>query len=314
MAHLQLPKEISAEKLIKINTLMSPETFKLFAQFCESYLPEASSAMALIQQHPGGKEVVKKLHQTEQLGHDISYSAIPKISWSDLKDNWRGAWVIIQGDKGTGAIKATGGNTGTYLAVASTGGEPRSVKDSRGGNVIDFLKGEIGGLRKFYVGKNTTAVTDKKKKRAANAAGAGPTIVNNETLVKKFKPLWAKAITAAIADIKGHVANMIKNDAFEKAKRKLNHIETLQSGLESIEAGSLEGTPDFVGRAVQTAVLMAAAHYYPETTGDINRDYGSRYTTTHEEGPRQLLKDISEGDTAKLGTILTFFKRALISG
>jgi hypothetical protein len=27
-----------------------------------------------------------------------------------------------------------------------------------------------------------------------------------------------------------------------------------------------------------------------------------------------LLKDITEGDTAKLGTVLAFFKRALISG
>jgi hypothetical protein len=293
---------------------MNPQTLKLFAQFCESYLPEASSAMALIQQHPGGKEVVKKLHQTEKLGHDIAYNSIPKIAWSDLKDSYRGAWVIIQGDKGTGAIKASGGNTGTYLAVASTGGEPRSVKDSRGGNVIDFLKGEIGGLRKFYVGKNTTTVTDKQKKRAANNAPTGAAVVNNEALVKKFKPLWAKAITAAIADIKGHVANMIKNDAFEKARKKLNHIETLQNGLEQLEAGTLSDTPDFVGRAVQTAVMMAAAHYYPEQTGDITRSYGSNFSSARDEGPRQLLKDISEGDTAKLGTILTFFKRALISG
>jgi hypothetical protein len=293
---------------------MNPQTLKLFAQFCESYLPEASSAMALIQQHPGGKEVVKKLHQTDKLGHDIAYNSIPKIAWSDLKDSYRGAWVIIQGDKGTGAIKASGGNTGTYLAVASTGGEPRSVKDSRGGNVIDFLKGEIGGLRKFYVGKNNTTVTDKQKKRAANNAPAGAAVVNNETLVKKFKPLWAKAITAAIADIKGHVANMIKNDAFEKARKKLNHIETLQNGLEQLEAGTLSDTPDFVGRAVQTAVMMAAAHYYPEQTGDITRSYGSNFSSARDEGPRQLLKDISEGDTAKLGTILTFFKRALISG
>jgi hypothetical protein len=293
---------------------MRPETLKLFAQFCESYLPEASSAMALIQQHPGGQQVVKKLHSDMKLGHDIGYSPVAKIAWSELKDSYRGAWVIIQGDKGTGAIKASGGNTGDYHAVASTGGEVRSMNDSRGGNVIDFLKGEIGGLRKFYVGKNTTAVVDKQKKRSSNKAGAGAAVVNNETLVKKFKPLWAKAITAAVADIKGHVSNMIKNDAFEKAKKKLNHIEALQNGLEQLEAGTLSDTPDFVGRAVQTAVMMAAAHYYPEQTGDITRSYGSNFSSARDEGPRQLLKDISEGDTAKLGTILTFFKRALISG
>jgi len=292
---------------------MRPETLRLFAQFCESYLPEASSSMDIIQQKPGGKEVIQKLHRDEKLAHDINYSAVPKISWSDLKDSYRGAWVIIQGDRGTGAIKASGGNTGTYLAVASTGGEPRTVKDSRGGNVIDFLKGEIGGLRKFYVGKNTTAVSDKQKKRASNQAGAGPNVISQETLVRKFKPLWAKAITAAIADIKGHVANQIKNDAFEKAKSKLNHIENLQQGLEAIESGSGD-VPGFIGTAVQTAILMTASHYYPEQTGNITKSYSRSYSSQFEEGPKQLLKDISEGDTAKLGTILSFFKRSMISG
>jgi hypothetical protein len=292
---------------------MRPETLRLFAQFCEGYLPEASSSMDIIRQQPGGKEVIQKLHRDEKLAHDINYGAVPKIAWSDLKDSYRGAWVIIQGDRGTGAIKASGGNTGTYLAVASTGGEPRTIKDSRGGNVIDFLKGEIGGLRKFYVGKNTTAVSDKQKKRASNQAGAGPNVISQETLVRKFKPLWAKAITAAIADIKGHVANQIKNDAFEKAKAKLNHIENLQTGLEAIESSSGD-VPGFIGTAVQTAILMTASHYYPEQTGNITKSYSRSYSSQFEEGPKQLLKDISEGDTAKLGTILSFFKRSMISG
>jgi hypothetical protein len=268
--------------------------------------------MAVIQQHPGGKDVIQKLHKDQKLAHDISYSPVAKISWSELKDSYRGAWVIIQGDNGTGAIKASGGNTGDYFAVASTGGETRSMNDSRGGNVIDFLKGEIGGLRKFYVGKNTTAVSDKQQKRISAKVGTDTTI-SKEKLIKKFKPLWAKAITAAIADIKGHVANQIKNDAFEKAKRKLDHIEQLQNGLEAIEAGSGD-VPQFIESAVNTAILMSAAHYYPEQTGDITKSYGRGYSSANAEGPQLLLKDISEGDTAKLGTILSFFKRTLISG
>ena len=271
---------------------MRPETLKLFAQFCETFLPEASSSMAVIQQHPGGTDVIQKLHKDQKLAHNISYSPVAKISWSELKDSYRGAWVIIQGDNGTGAIKASGGNTGDYFAVASTGGETRSMNDSRGGNVIDFLKGEIGGLRKFYVGKNTTDVSDKQKKRADTKVGTDTTI-SKEKLIKKFKPLWAKA--------------------FEKAKRKLDHIEQLQSGLEAIEAGSGE-VPQFIESAVNTAILMAAAHYYPEQTGDITKSYGRSYSSANTEGPQLLLKDISEGDTSKLGTILSFFKRTLISG
>lgn len=292
---------------------MQPQTLRLFAQFCESFLPEASTSMSLIQKHPGGKEVIQKLHKEYKLAHNQDYRPVEKIQWSELKDSYRGAWVIIQGVNGTGAIKASGGNTGTYTAVASTGGETREVSDGRGGNIIDFLKGEIGALRKFYVGKNSTDVSDKQRKRADDKAGSELGKLDKSALMKKFKPLWAKAITAAIADIKGHVANQIKNDAFEKAKKKLDQIEQLQNGLEAIESGSGD-TPSFIENAVGTAILMAAAHHYPEQTGEITRSYSRSYSSQRQEGPEQLLKDIAAGDTAKLGTILAFFKRTLISG
>jgi hypothetical protein len=290
---------------------MRTESYQIFAQLLEGYVNEASTSMSLIASQPGGKEVVQKLHKDMQLAHDIGYKPVDKISWSELKDSYKGAWVIIQGTKGTGAIRAKGGN---YEAVASTGGETRSVSDGRGGNIIDFLKGEIGKLNKFYVGKNTTAVPDKRKERAAQQAGVGGAEVTQATLVVKFKPLWARAITASIADVKGHIANMIKNDAFEKAKKKLNHIEALQNGLEQLEAGDKD-TPGFVNSAINSAVLMTAAHYYPETTGNIERSrYGGGVSAQFNEGPAQLLKDIAAGDQKKLGTVLSFFKRSLISG
>jgi hypothetical protein len=197
--------------------------------------------------------------------------------------------------------------------VASSGGETRSVKDGRGGNVIDFLKGEIGKLQKFFVATNTTAVRDKQNKRADQKKGL-ETEVTQETLMKKFKPLWVKAINAAIADIKGHVANQIKNDAFAKARYKLDYIQTLQNAIDTLEAGSSE-TPASIQKSINSAVLMAAAYHYPETTGNIERSrYGGGMSAQFSEGPAQLLKDISQGDQKKLGTILSFFKRSLISG
>jgi hypothetical protein len=294
---------------------MHTKSYQLFAQLLEGYVNEASTSMSLIANNPGGKQVVQKLHKDMKLAHDLGYRPVDKISWSELKDSYRGAWVIIQGSNGTGAIRAKGGNTGSYEAVASTGGETRSVSDSRGGNIIDFLKGEIGKLQKFYVAQNTTDVSDKQKNRALAKKDADSSTVSKETLVKKFKPLWSKAIIASIADIKGHIANMIKNDAFEKAKRKLNHIETLQNGLEQLESGS-ENAPEFIKIAINSAVLMAASHYYPETTGNIERSrYGGRELAAQfNEGPSQLLKDIASGNQQKLGTVLAFFKRSLITG
>lgn len=290
---------------------MRPESYQLFAQLLEGFVNEASTSMNLITGSPGGKEVVIALHKDMQLAHDQDYRSVEKISWSDLKNMYNGAWVIIVGSKGAGAIKA--GRNGNYDAVASSGGPIDTTSDGRGGNILDFLKSKIGKLQKFYVGKNSTAVGDKKRKRSDQQKGVNAE-VDQDTLIKKFKPLWARAINAAIADVKGHIANQIKNDAFEKAKKKLNHIEALQNGLESIEAGS-EDTPGFIRSAVNSAVLMAASHYYPETTGNIERSrYGGGISSQFPEGPRQLLKDITQGDTKKLGTVLSFFKRSLISG
>jgi hypothetical protein len=290
---------------------MRLENYQLFAQLCESYIEEASTSLDMVKGHPGAQEVIQRLHTQMGLSHDQQYGPVAKISWSELKDSYRGSWVLIKGDKGTGAIKANGRD---YEAVASAGGETTAFRDGRGGNVVDFLKGKIGGLRSFYVGKNTNAVKDKQTKRQGQKANVGPSAVNQGTLVKKFRPLWVKAMTAATADIKGHISNQIKNDAFEKAKRKLTQLEQLQNALSALERGDTEDVPSFVNKAVQDSILMAAAHYYPDETGEIRRSYGSGNTSTHDAGPQKLLADISQGDTSKLGTILAFFKRNLISG
>jgi hypothetical protein len=291
---------------------MRPESYQLFAQLLESHLVEVSSAMNILATKPGGPEVVKHLHQNMKLSHDLGYNPIDKIAWSELKGNYAGSWVLIQGANGTGAIKAV---SDRYEAVASTGGEVKSFSDSKGGNILDFLKGEIGKLQKFYTAKGNRELGNKQKKRAefkTGSAAAGAE-VSKETLVKKFKPLWVRAMNSAIADIKGHVANMIKNDAFGKAMKKLKYIESLQTNLEELEGGDTD-TPGFISSSVQTAIYMAASHHYPEQTGNIVRGYGNNYSSQFEEGPKMLLKDISGGDTAKLGTVLGFFKRALISG
>jgi len=288
---------------------MRQESYKIFAQLLEGYVDEASTSLDLISGNPGGKEVIVKLHKDMRLAHDQDYRQVDKISWSDLKGSYQGAWVIIKGANGTGAIKARGD---TYEAVASSGGETKSVKDSRGGNILDFLKGEIGKLQKFYVGKGSKAVDDKKRNRSdAQAGTTGEVTV--DTLTKKFKPLWVRAITAAIADIKGHIANQIKNDAFDKAEKKLSQVKTLQNAIDSLEAGDSD-VPGSVSQAINTAVLMAASHHYPEQTGNITRGYSRGFNAERSEGPKQLLTDISNGDQKKLGTVLGFFKRTLISG
>lgn len=289
---------------------MNLESHKIFAQLCEAYVNEASTAMNLIVGKPGGREVVQKLHKDMKLAHDLGYSPIDKISWSDLKNARNGAWVILQADSGSGAIRAVNDR---YEAVASTGGEVKTFTDGKGGNILDFFKNEIGKPRKFFVAKNTRDVDTKQQKRKETQPSASSE-VTKDTIVKKFKPLWVRAMTAAIADIKGHVANMIKNDAFDKAKKKLSYLDSLYSSLDELQAGATD-TSEYVDRAVNMAVLMASSHYFPEQTGNIERSrWGGGMSAQFPEGPQLLLQAISAGDTAKLGTVLGFFKKALITG
>lgn len=290
-------------------TKMKLSHYQIFAQLCESIV-EASTTLDLIKGSPGGDPVVKSLHKDLGLAHNLEYKQIDKITWNDLKNAYRGAWVILIGAQGTGAIKAT---SGAYETLASDGGDVERMSNSRSDATMNFLKGKIGRIQKYYVAKNTAYVSDKQKSRAAATAEPGAGTINQETLVKKFKPLWTRAIATAIADIKGHVSNMIKNDAFDKARNKIAHIENLQNGLDAIESGSNE-VPNFISTSVNTAVLMAASHHYPEQTGNITRGYSRGYTSERSEGPKMLLQDISKGDTAKLGTVLSYFKRTLISG
>jgi hypothetical protein len=293
---------------------MNLQSHQLFAQLCESIVFEASSSMDIIRGLPGGAEVVQQLHREGDLGHGQQYKPVDKIAWSDLKDSYRGAWVIMKYPKGVGAIRATGGNTGSYVAAASTGSGVENYSDSRGGNVLAFLKQKLGGNPiKLWAGNDTGDTKTLKKTRQQGKQNIEKaTTMTQEALIAKFKPLWARAAKAAIADIKGMVGIMIKNDSFDKASNKMTQLRSLSDALSVLENGEHD-TPDIFQKAVRTAVVLAASHFYPDETGEITRSYGSGYSSSNDAGVKHLLSDISSGDTSKLGTILSFFKRSLIS-
>jgi hypothetical protein len=290
---------------------MTTLLYHSFANLCESLIFETSTSLDLVKTHPGGQQVIQFLHTKKGLSHDQAYHPASKISWTELKDASRGAWVILKYPKGVGAIKQ---QQGSYTAVASSGAEPRVFTNDRGGNILDFLKGELGGNPKaMYIGNDTGAVARVQKDRVNIKRQPSANDVSKESLLMKFKPLWVKGATAAIADIKGMVSMMIKNDSFEKAERKLGMLRTLNNALDNLESGS-ENVPDVFRNALETAVAMAAHYYYPEETGTLSRGYrNSSYNPQYSEGVQKLLADIKNGEQKKLGTILSFFKRSLIS-
>jgi hypothetical protein len=178
---------------------------------------------------------------------------------------------------------------------------------------MDFLKNKLGGKPSaLYTGDDRGDVKDIQQKRANQKGDMGGRELSTDALVAKFKPLWARAANAAIADIKGMVGIMVKNNSFDKASNKISQLRSLNDAVTALEAGD-GSTPDIFQKAVKTAVILSASHYYPDETGEITRSYSSGYSSSNNSGVKRLLSDINSGDTSKLGTILSFFKRSLIS-
>jgi len=284
-------------------------TGNYFAQLCESVLFEYSSSIQLVRQLQGGDQLVKYLHKTQGLAHDQDYSEVPKISWNDLKN--RTSWVLLQYPKGVGAIKQ---KSGSYEALASNGTEVEEFYSDRGGNILDFFKSRLGGNpRKIFVGKDEGNVRGKQAQRSQNKQSPEKPRVNRDALLVKFKPLWSKAIAAAVADAKGIVGQMVKNDAFEKASVKIKHLQNLTNMQDEFESNP-DSVKDKLGPTINKAVLLAAAYHYPDETGEITKSWGHNWSSASNDGPNKLLQDISAGDTTKMGTILSFFKKVLVSG
>jgi hypothetical protein len=291
---------------------MRPERLRLFAQLAEG-LMEVSSTSEKLWNHPGAIQIMKHLHSEMKLAHDTQWEDLPRIYWSEFKDTRTGKWVLIKGSKGTGAIKSVG--NGTYLAVGSNGAQVQSQEETKGGRIEAFLKPIIGNPGAMYSAEQGNAVRDKQQTRARNSVPPASQQVSAETIVKKFKPMWKKAIVQASADIQGFVMNQVKNGAFEKAQKKLRQLQELRKLMDELDEG--DEAPELVKKAVGSAIALASAHFYPEETGELTRGYGG-YGGTYglkaekPEGTKKLLADLSSGDTNKMGVILGFFKRSLL--
>lgn len=309
---------------------MKPETCKLFATFCESILTESSATLDTLRGAPGAEDLIRHLHQNWDLAHDQGYREIPKIQWGQLKD-WgnRTRWVVIHGSNGAAAIQIVPRGAGsTYeVIVTDVDAEPSDDEDadysnkikqqrfSRGNETMAFIKQHIGRPTKFFVGTEPSDLASKKSERRARNR-VERNYVDPDTLALRFKPLWNRALQAAIADMKGMVSTIIKNDGFSKAKKKLERLEYLHAVATRIAQNPPDGIHDHILTAVRSAVAYAAMYHYPEETGGIEQAYGYQrgaYRASNREGVDLLLRDIADGDSKKLGTVLAFFKRSLIA-
>lgn len=292
-------------------------------------ITEASTAMDIMRRVPGAEELLKKIHGSRDLPHDVVYTPSETISWSTVKGKgWdrKTKWILVKGEKGMGAIKAT---DRTYHAMAAKpNSEIETIQADRGGDILNFLKDRIGKPKMFYTGNIPSSHREKITTRAGRKPIPQAQWSGEDNFVKlmmiKFKPLWLKAIDSAINDTKGWVQTMVKNHSFSKAKHKLEKLQYLEQMSDRLRDGDnpLDGKERYndpytpLRTAIYNAVMMTAHHYYPDKSGGFKsqeRTYGSRGThkIQRSDALEALFNAIRDGETEKLSTMIGFFKRGL---
>ena len=299
------------------------DNYKYFSQLCESIVTEASTTMAQFT-GPGAQEILKQIHSTEALGHDVTPEPVARPKWTDLKDR-PGAWLLIAGNKGFGAVRYIGSDTyrgrasrsGSYQIFTSNGrpdpDEGNMIYSTFADNVTDansMLKGIIGDVRKFYF-----VDSEYSKQLKTNRATEKPDTSNLATTTKlatRFKPLFRKILVASKADINGVIANMAKNDAHHKVESKIERVKLIDQAIQSLDSGQMS---DLLIGAVNNSLVLTARYYYPDQTGNVSTGYryrDSNLMAEKNEGVTRVLADIANGDRGKLSAVLAYLKRSLV--
>jgi hypothetical protein len=251
------------------------------------------------------------MHKNMKLPHKNIEYEIGKFDVASIKGNrWQRNeattnWLIYIGEKGSACVIYNANNSSYTVVTASIDpGEPVSIHTDEFKTITDFNR-----FIKQYIGKINTYLKgtgpEVEKKVTPSASSKFTNVV-----LKKFKPILAKSIEKAVADVRGMVINQIKNDAFESAERKIKKLTTLINVLEDIQ-----GHTEFLSTVLRNSVLLTASYYYPDLTGNITTSrYGidTKYSSEKNKGPVAVMDDILQGDTQKLMHTLSMFRRQLV--
>lgn len=319
-----------------------------FARLVEALVAEASTGINRVRGNPGGEELLRQLHKTVPLAHDVDWKPITKIVWSHIKSKWKhgGGFILLLGRDGTGVVYADpyAGN-GVYRLWASNGSPPQErvapgvyadgdgkvnhVSDARydsGGQSIELIRKVIGPVRSMLLGQlahvEPLAKREKRKQDRDASPIMAPRTVKSyndakqaaDRLLDRLRPIWDKAVVQAIADMKGYLTHQIKNDAYHKVEGRLRRLQQMDSLLRTMRAdpSSTDGA-DSLRRILYNAIDLAVSYHFPQTPNDwqISRDY-HHYRDQMPDGYRDLLNGIYSGNTRYISTVLYFFKKGLL--
>lgn len=311
----------------EINESNTPANLKEAASLLESIMFEDSTAMNLIT-NPAGTRLLKDLLRRRMFSHDQKFEPLKKVKIADLKDTRMGdkdTVVLFQGSQGAAVLRYRPRyRSYEYYIAIQNNPDIKEGAASNGTEALSYIRNGIGNTEKIYIGKLTADPEDKVKARyvsrrmnAPNTSLMGLTKSSDAYVVlyRKFRPLFKRAIEAAIADIKGIAGTMIKNGAYERAKSKISKLHQLEKMLRSMENTQDTGETwrsEEMKANIRNAVHLAAHYYYPTETGDIIGSHRG-YSVQRDQGIDHLISDLGKGDLQKLSAIIAYFKQSLIA-
>lgn len=304
--------------------------FESFCHVCDQLLLEYSTTFNILKNpdgswHTGAKELLDQVITNKgMIPHDVQWEPInPAQMASWAKSSKKGVMIVLC-ERGTAMIEPR--DDDFYQALISSETElVRLHRMTRYGAQFLYafaplVKGiqELLGLPlRAYVTKDlgTKSVEKLRKKRKA----AAPKRMSYEQIVLRFKPLWEKTLVQAMADVKGWYSQLIKNDAYNKAQKKMRQLTDLRTMLDNLEAGNMVELKKGLLVYITTAVHMAAAHHYPTpagTWGEAWSETAGRYVRRYKAPGvvEKFLADIENGDMNKLGSVLGYLKQELVKG
>lgn len=258
------------------------------------------------------KPLIIHLHKNTRLPHDLAkYTKLDNdFKFSDLKnmiDNrgHREYWIILLGQAGAACIMYDPG-TGNWKSYISTLDEGViRITNSRITDIVRETKDVIGKIVARYQGEGP-----RSKIRIKKNSNTGKSI-DIDDIYQRFSPFIDNTINQAIADIRGMIITQIKNDAFEKAEKRLAKLKKLYSVLDMVDPER----KNVIKPYLNAALAITASMYYPEMTGNIPtaRPLASQIRPANDGGMYEVLNDINKGDMKKLGTILYYLRREMIA-
>jgi len=288
-------------------------------------LEEDSTIGDTVRSSPYSDVLVRSVHEKLKIPHD------QKVSWRDVK-TISPNFVILSGSRGTAAVRWNGSSDQWYIITATGAGlhpytshsinaAMQNIKEDIGmitGSYEADPEGKARAWRGAASGRSGEVDVKQEKRKQArtitNPKSLDPKAdmsTNLKAIQKKLRPLYTKYIQQAMADIKGVIGMQLKADAHDRAGQKLNLLKNLKDMADEIE-NYPNSIPDDILKSLQPALYMTAAYFYPDQTGELGRPHRGGLEPQSKEGSRLVIKDIANGDSKKLATLMSFFKQTLL--